>query len=159
MKNILFIITIIFTINAQQILQPNKNYTFNDTMVIFTEKQYNKLDSLITDYQTMKEENSLLEQKNDVLSLLDKAQKDQIFNLEKRDTLNINKIELYKQREELINDKAKIYKELYTDINNTVANKNKKTNFFNNTFWFGTGSAVGIITVFVCSIILGNISK
>lgn len=159
MKKIILILTIVFITNAQQILQPNRNYIFSDTMVAFTEKQYNKLDSLMIDYQNIKKQNSLLEQKINILSDLDKVQKEQILNLEKRDTLNISKLDLAKQREELINEKVKLYKDLYTDISKTVDNKNKKTGFFNNTFWFGTGSVVGVATVFVCSIILNNVSK
>lgn len=158
-KMIIILFLLALNVFSQEILRPNKNYSFPDTMIVFTEKEFDKLDSLLKGFPEIKKQNNLLSEKIKIMDGIDIKQKEQIFSLEKQDTLNKVKIDLLMEREDLYNKKVEVYKGLYQDIEKELEKKNKKTKFFSNTFWFGTGTVIGVATVFICSVILNNIDN
>jgi hypothetical protein len=156
-KILMFVALIFFSAFSQTMLYPNKPYTPKDTLVGFTVKQFNKLDSLLADSVRYQKQISLLKVESKISDSLEGAYKIQLSNSNSQIQLFQTEKILYKGQDSLLTQKALIYKGLVDDLQKQVDANSKKTGFFNNTFWFGTGAVVGVVVAYLSSIMLHNI--
>jgi CRISPR/Cas system-associated protein endoribonuclease Cas2 len=140
-----------------QILKPNQTFTAKDTSVVLTAKQFNKLDSLLGDTLRYQKHISLLNTQAKVSDSLEGAYRKELQNDNTQIQLFQIKETLYKGQDSLLTQKAQVYKDLVTDLQKQAGTTAKGAGFFNNSFWFGTGALVGVVAVYVSSIILHNI--
>ena|SRR4030042_2118928 len=158
MKVLPIILLLSLTILSQEILETGKNYKFDKTMVLFTVEQFNKLEAAWSDDSLNIEKIKLLQNKIEIMEQLEKELNDNIFLLERKNTLQKDKLDLSIDRDSLVNKKVLIYKDLYEETDKELKKRMGKSGFFNNTFWFGIGTVIGIGLTYLGSEIVSNVN-
>jgi len=142
---------------SQTVLYPNKPFTPKDTVIAFTTKQFNKLDSMLADTIQYQKQIGLLTIKSKIMDSLNTVYKSQILNANSQIQLFQAEKLLYKGQDSLLTQKALVYKGLVDDLQKQVTTNTNKTGFFNNSFWFGFGAVIGVAMAYVSSLMLHNI--
>jgi len=140
------------------ILAPNQQFSSKDSVAIVTLPRLARIDSVVRVYQTRVADY----QKDSVacfkgMALSDSLQKKLQLVMQKN-ALLMTKDSIRVSVDSLLVQKSRIYQGVVEDLQNTVnKNKNSSDGFFNNTFWFFSGTAVGVALTFIASEILHNL--
>lgn len=158
MRNFLFFMLLLVSVAfSQDVIKANKQYTPKEDMVVLTEQQFNKLDSLLGDTLRYQKKVELLQFDVSKTDSINKKLESQLINLQEQIKGYVAKDSLSVLRMGLYEEKSNVYKGLFVDMQKQLDKSKGKTGFFNNTFWFGTGVVVGGATLFVGSLIVHNV--
>jgi len=158
--NKIFLIGLMITaVSAQDILiiNPSQPTTFKEKRVCLTENQFVKLDSMLADTARYQKQIGLLKQGAATSDQLVKEYQAQINDKQKTLQLLMAKDSLRILNQSLCDQKIDIYKKFSSDLQKDLKKEQKGTGFFNNTFWFGTGTIVGVAIMYLGSLILLNV--
>ena len=157
MRLLIIVIAVVFTVNAQQILDASKNYKFTESMVVFTVKEFEKIEAAWTDDSLNVEKVKLLQQKVEIVESTNVELNNRIFLLDSKIVLQQGRLDLSVDRNILLNKKIIVYKDLFNDTDKELQKRRGKLGFFNNTFWFGFGTVVGVGIMYLSSEIVSNV--
>ena len=156
MKWLIGIFLLVSIIYGQDLLESNKSYKFDSAMVVLSVSKFNVLDSLLKESDLLREKNKLYKNRKIVTDSLEKESEFKIENLNLQVELLNNKATLFQEREDLINEKVVVYKTLFEDTQKAFYKKKGKRISSNKSFWFGLGTVVGVVAVYVSSATLNN---
>jgi len=157
MRVMIIVIAIVFTVYSQQILDAGKNYKFAEPMVAFTVEEFEKIEVAWTDDSLNVEKVKLLQQKVEIVEKTNFELNNRIFLLDRKVILQQGKLDLGVDRDILLNKKIIVYKDLFNETDKELQKRRGKLGFFNNTFWFGFGTVVGIGVMYLSSEIVSNV--
>lgn len=129
---------------------------YDSTHNVFTAKQVRKIDSLLKDADAAKLKYSLVQEQLKLSIEIEDSLKTQILILNAKNGLLDEKISFLYQNDSLVKDEASTYRKLYLDVN--AALDREKDRSSKGTLWFAAGSISGVAVIYLCSLILNNVS-
>lgn len=161
MRKLISILILLIVISgySQEVLRKGKTYTADSTSIVLSEKQFMKMDSLLTDREKLEKENKLLKKRSEISDSLETQLNIQILNLNSQMFLLEQKMELKVEKDTLRQEQLRIKDDIIADLEKDIKKYRGKSGISNNVLWFGTGTVVGALTIYLSSVILSNIGK
>lgn len=139
---------------SQQILKPRLSYTFDSTMVAYTEQQFRKNETLLDSLDLYRLKNKSLTQQLAITRQIEDSLKVALVNQMSKSLLLQNKIDLMSANDSLRMVEVNAYKGLFTETNKTLIRERGRIG--NGTFWYVMGFLSGAATIYVSSVVLHN---
>jgi hypothetical protein len=161
MRNIVSFLILLFIINgySQEVLRKGETYTADSTSIIMSEKQFVKMDSLLIEGEKNQREKELYKKRAAISDSVENGLKLQLDNLGGQVFLLEKRIELNADKDTLRQEQLRIKDDIIVDLEKDLNRYRGKKGFSNNFLWFGSGTIVGALTIYLSSVILSNISN
>lgn len=158
MRMIVLIMISIFALYAQdehiKILEPNRTYTFNDTMIIFTQERFIDVESDLEKYDLCLEQIQCYESELTVVDSIITTLKNDITTLEKQYSLCKEKNAKLIEKDSLCKEKVDKYLDLNKTLTQDLKECEDKPSFGSNLTWFNVGAITGACFVFIGALVL-----
>jgi hypothetical protein len=140
------------------VLKPGQSFSAKDSALVLTIPRFNKMDSVIKASQKQ-----IADYKKDsvayfTLRLVLDSTSNKLQLVQQKSVLLATKDSVLVGIDSLMAENVRTYQSMVSDLQE-AASKNKASSggFFSDTFWFGSGTVVGIVVMYLGSLIVHNV--